>query len=104
MSNGGWTAAAFVNYVDSYEDVRFSPAIGVDSWTTFDLNVSYDFEGLVDGSIPKSLRASVTVQNLFDSNPPFVVPNDDNLTQTFYDPANANPLGRFAIFKLTTEF
>lgn len=80
------TLAAFVNYTDSYVDNISAPARDVDSWTTVDLNVSYDLGA--DGETAVQLRAGV--QNLFDKDPPFV----SNIRGVGFDPTNASPWGR----------
>lgn len=87
---GGLLAA---NYVDDYRDTAGQR---VDSWTTFDAQLSWtptaaEFSGL---------SLSLTVQNLFDTPPPFV----DGATGVGYDPANADPVGRYAAISLTKRW
>nr|WP_246371140.1 TonB-dependent receptor [Phenylobacterium haematophilum] len=46
------------------------------------------------------LSVALNVQNLFDSDPPFY----DGPTGIGYDPANADPLGRFVSLQLTKRW
>ena len=102
-SRDRWSAVAFVNYVDGYPDVRFDPVRSVDSWTTLDINLSYRFiEG--DRSVPENFAVALSIQNLFDEDPPRVEPSSPEFTPTFFDPANARPLGRFVSLTLTIGF
>lgn len=97
----GWSAAAFVNYMDGYTDNVSDPARPVDSWATVDLTLSYD---TADASINEWLfsdtRLSLTIQNLFDEDPPFV----DTTGGLAYDSVNGDPLGRFLAFQVTKEW
>lgn len=88
-SRGGWGASSFVNYTGSYTDNQSNPQRSIDSWTTIDLHLSY--EAHVSSSWLNDVRLSVTVQNLFDEDPPFV---NRNFGMGF-DPANASIFGRY---------
>jgi outer membrane receptor protein involved in Fe transport len=88
-----WGATASVNYVDSYVDDVSNPDRKVDSWTTVDLQLRY--EPRLRG-IARGLTLSLSVQNLFDADPPFV----DQVGGYGYDAANADPLGRFVALQL----
>jgi iron complex outermembrane recepter protein len=85
-SRDAWSAAAFANYVDDYEDTSGTITRKVDSWTTVDVDLAYACpapDGLLSG-----LSVSLNAQNLLNSNPPFLN------TQFGYDVTNANPYGR----------
>jgi outer membrane receptor protein involved in Fe transport len=79
---GAWRFNAFVNHSDDYDDpVSERP---VDSWTTVDLGVGYDFaSGWLDGTV-----ARLSATNVFDRAPPFA--------NTFegFDATNASDAGR----------
>lgn len=105
-SKGPLSAVTFVNYTDDYRDRRDPAYAGekarptVASWTTFDLTLQYDLTAML-----KSLRAThagitVSVINVFDRDPPFV----GSIIGTYYDGANATPLGRFMSAQLTTRW
>ncbi len=91
-TRGNWTGGVFVNYVDSYQDPSNQTDPKVDSWTTVDLNLQYSLVGGTD--------LALNVQNLFDTDPPFIV----NARGTGYDPTNATALGRFVSLTMTHEW
>ena len=100
---GNWSVSGFVSYVDGYTDNASGPARPddprpVDSWTTVDLTVAYQI-GTGSGFLSDT-RISLTTQNLFDEDPPFV----DTAGGVGYDATNANPMGRFFAFHLTKEW
>jgi iron complex outermembrane receptor protein len=94
-----WTGSLGLRYVDGYKDDP-SPstldALGlprdtvlyVDSWTVFDLNLSYDF---TDNSF-----LSLNVRNLFDEDPPLVTGTSANVDQV-----NHSSMGRFITLRYT---
>lgn len=92
-SRGSWTVAPSLNYVGSYQDL-VGDRIG--SWTTADLLVRYAPE---DGALAGT-TLSLTVQNLFDRDPPFY----DAPQGVAYDAANTNVLGRFVSLQLTRSW
>lgn len=88
-----WGATASVNHVGSYDDDVSDPDREVDAWTTVDVQLRYQpqLRGFA-----RDLTLSLSVQNLFDADPPFV----DQVGGYGYDPANADPLGRFVALQL----
>lgn len=91
-----WSADQFsanlnVNYVDGYKNNRVSPEVSVSSWTTVDLNLTYD-TGDTFGGIASNTRVSLIVLNAFDEDPPFV--ETLLVDGVSFDPANARPDGR----------
>ena len=97
--NGGYGANLFVNHVNSYSSALTGSEIQVDSWTTVDLNFSYDTGVRESGSLLNDVRASINIQNLFDEEPPFV---ERPLAPGFnFDGANANVLGRYISLSLS---
>lgn len=105
-ANAGWasdgvSATAFVNYVDSYTDDRNilgNGDVSIPSWTTVDLNLSYDTAERIEGGVLDNTRFGLSVLNLFNEDPPAIEPD------TFasgYDTTNASPLGRFIAFQVT---
>ena len=98
----GFSSFIILNYVDGYRDNPdeiISNDIG--SWTTVDLSFAYDFNERFDGTFLDGATASVSVQNVFDEDPPFVSTTIDGLS---YDPANADPFGRFVSFNVRKQF
>ena len=104
LARDGWSGQVAVNYVDSYENVVSLDQDEIDSWTTIDLRLAYDF-GNERSGIANGVRMSFNVQNLFNEEPPFVaVPafaGEGLVNDIGFDPANANPFGRILTFNLT---
>jgi iron complex outermembrane recepter protein len=106
LTHGDLDTTLSINYVDDYRN-PYPPggAQTVESWTTVDLSAVYEFEGetMLDG-----LRLSLSVQNLFDEDPPFIA-RSSNTSQGLvnpvgFDTANANPLGRFVAFGISKRW
>ena len=91
MTRGDLSGLLAVNYVDGYHDAE---GRAVDAWTTFDAQLTWT------PSAQRDLSLTLTVQNLFDTPPPFV----DGPTGVGYDPANADPVGRFAAVQLSKRW
>lgn len=89
-SRGNVSAATFLNHVGGYTDTRPAGGRPVDSWTsvdtTFILNSSANAPAWLENS-----SLSLSVQNLFDTDPPMVI-NTGGLN---FDPTNASAVGRF---------
>jgi iron complex outermembrane receptor protein len=89
-THGPVTGQIALNYVNSYKDVL---GRGIGSQLTTDLQLRY--------VAPKTgpfagLSGALSVRNLFDRKPPFY----DSPFDIAYDPANADPIGRFVSFQL----
>lgn len=97
-SRSGFDAALFTNYVDGYTNKLNATPQHVDSWTTFDLQLSYRFQA-ARGAF-KGLRVSLGATNLFDRDPPyaayFIGPSTAG-----YDPENASAIGRVVSLQVT---
>lgn len=95
-NNGDVHAALFGNYIGDYTDTFSDPERKVGSWTTWDVDIGYDFSdrgpGFLDG-----FTASVNVRNIFDRDPPFA----DLSFGVGFDPIAANPYGRFLAIQLS---
>ncbi len=97
---------SFLNHTAGYEDDRGANEVRVSSWTTVDITAAYEIDApgksLLDGT-----RFAVSVQNLFDKNPPFVLSdslNGPGNSAAGYDPANANPFGRLISLQLVKRW
>jgi outer membrane receptor protein involved in Fe transport len=82
----------FVNYQGSYTNQYEVPSGRIASWTTFDGTVRFDDSRLLPHGFLGNLILSVSVQNIFNRDPPRFT---ENLSGFLFDPANANPFGRF---------
>lgn len=107
-SYGALRSTLTVNYVDSYAckvgcyvatGINATPVLAtspvkIDSWTTLDLNVSYDFDRF--GGAFSGLRVGLAASNVTDEEPPFVnggTAANDAIADP-YDVANATVVGR----------
>jgi len=91
-SKGGFSANAFVNYTDGYVNQTAVPAEPVSPWTTVDLTLSQRIGGR-GGEDGRGLQLGLSVSNLFDKDPPYVL-NRSATSATGYDPEKASPIGR----------
>ncbi len=93
-TRGAWSLTGGLNYVDGYKTAQGK---AIDSWTTIDAQLAWRAEGT---GWTKGLSAALSVQNLFDTDPPFY----DDPQGVGYDTANADPLGRFVSLQLTKRW
>lgn len=96
------TAMLFWNFTNAYKNDRVTPTQTVDSYSTFDLHLSHQFDG---GIVPASgLTLALDIANLFDADPPFVdIPESPNGGGGF-DPTMANPIGRLISVSASVKF
>lgn len=98
---GGMNAGVTVRHIGDYTDDLGSVECSldpcpVDSWTTWDLRLGYDFGEGTSGFL-NGIRLSLYVRNVFDEDPPFVY---NSFSAVGFDPINADPMGRFVSFQL----
>jgi iron complex outermembrane recepter protein len=92
---GGFSANAFVNYIDGYRNTAISPNVSVDSYRTVDASLSYEFTaGFVEG-----LNIALIGQDIFDEEPPVVLNGIYS-----WDNQNVSPLGRMLSLALTMKW
>lgn len=100
-TKGGFSVNAFANYAAGYTNQTVTPSVPVSSWTTFDLNLGYEFQA--ERGPLRGLRLSLNASNVFDADPPRI----SYLVGTFtsgYDGENANPYGRVVSLQLTKKW
>lgn len=100
-SGARWSAALFVNYLDSYTNLTNVTPQRVDSWTTLDAQIAYRLpqaRGPLAG-----LRIALSATNLFDADPPYAAYNL-GVSVTGFDPDNASPLGRVVSVQVTKRW
>lgn len=97
----GFTAFAYINYTDSYTDDQADMETKVDSWTTLDLFFSYNTGDRFSAWWLRDLKVSLSVQNVFDNDPPSISGPPSPFFSVGYDPANATPLNRFVAFQIS---
>jgi iron complex outermembrane recepter protein len=91
------TASLIANYQDSYGQAEQPIA----SWTTFDAQLRYAFDTATSRGPLSGLQIALSVQNLFDEDPPFVASQGSPIAHSGYDAVNATPLGRFIALDVT---
>lgn len=101
FSRNGVDATLGVNYVDGYPNA--APVGRVSRWVTADLSLAYAF-GRSGPRLLDGVRATLSVQNLFDKNPPFVNFTGLFFDQIGFDSTNANPLGRLIVAGITKRW
>ncbi len=90
----GWAGSLFVNHADGYRDDRRPIVTQIGAHTTFDAMLAYTF-GQGDASWLRGTRIALFAENLFDNDPPRLVPDPGRTTGPGYDPVNASGRGRF---------
>jgi iron complex outermembrane receptor protein len=99
-NSGSWSANAFVNYQNAYNNNLTSPTQEVSSYTTVDARVAYD----VSTGFMKDATLALGVNNLFDRKPPFVNIAQSNNGGGGFDPTLTNPVGRIVSLSLNKRF
>ncbi len=79
-----------INHVGGYRNLTVTPAEAVKAWTTIDLQLGARIAEQPDG---RSLRLALSVNNLFDRDPPYVRFLTSN-SAFGYDPEQASAVGR----------
>lgn len=102
-SHNGLSVNLFVNYVDSYTDNQMEPTSTVESWTAVDVNLAYKTADRRTDLL-KNTTFSISVQNLFDNDPPTVIDFTPSVPRETFDPENASPLGRFVAVEIRKQF
>lgn len=99
-TDGVWATTGVVNFTGPEVNTYKPNLPHVSSWTTVDLQVSLrpSSQGFLKGT-----EASLSVQNVFDRNPPFLL-FDQFVPGLHYDPLNANVLGRVISLRLSKAF
>lgn len=94
-----WTRAGLgttivLNHADDYINDGFAVDVPIGSWTSVDLNLSYDFTR-------HGTRLSLGVTNLFDREPPHA---DSPLFTMGYDVFNADATGRYIAARVSQRW
>lgn len=87
-----------LNHVGPYTDNISSPVRPIKAWTSVD--VQFRLTSNATTGLARGISAALTVQNLFDRDPPFV----DRSLGFGYDPANADVLGRFIALQIKKQW
>jgi outer membrane receptor protein involved in Fe transport len=101
LSTGPVAATLIINWTGPFQNNYITPQEAVVSQATVDAQVAYTFRG--DGWFG-GFRASLSVQNIFDKNPPYVNFDTATYPSYHYDTLNANPVGRYFSARLSKAF
>jgi iron complex outermembrane receptor protein len=91
---GNLDSIVFINYENAYNNTTVTPVQRISALTTVDLHLSYNLGERYPQSWLKGVTVSLDVQNLFDSDPPFVNIAENANGGGGYDPTVTNPIGR----------
>jgi iron complex outermembrane receptor protein len=101
---GKLAANLYANHIPGYDNNLTLPVGSIDSWTTLDASVAYEFSGDEVALLRKAV-ISIGAQNLLDEAPPRVSGSGAiTLLPVGYDAANANALQRFLSVELKKTF
>lgn len=103
----GWLSGAVaLNFTGPYSNNQVVPATQIGSYTTVDLQLAADFRKLIPTSMSQGLRLSLTLRNAFDKAPPTVGGSAGFFVNApyGYDPANADPIGRFVSLRIQKKW
>lgn len=89
---GGLSVSAYLNFVSALTNTVVTPQESISSWTTADVNLAYVFREV---SWAKRTQVALSVQNLFDRDPPFINALSTSPPGVQYDSTNASAVGRF---------
>jgi outer membrane receptor protein involved in Fe transport len=98
-SRGPFSAVLFVNYTGAYRDNRGGRSVPVHSYTTVDAGLALTGSAS-NAPYLKNLRFALNVQNLFDKDPPRLLPAPGYTSDVGYDPVNASGRGRMVSFQI----
>lgn len=100
-TRSAWSANAYVNYTDSYEDTTAATPTKIDSWTTLDVTLRYDPPRSADRSVLDGFTATLGISNLLDNDPPVFL---NNFLGLGFDGVNASPVGRFVSLRVSKRW
>lgn len=98
----GVSATGIVNFVSGATDTGVAPNEEIDSWTTIDANVAYEFAQ--NGGALSGLRFALSVTNLLDEDPPSAFSPSLLQQGIFFDSTTSSPLGRVIAGSLRKRF
>ncbi|MBM0106387.1 TonB-dependent receptor [Steroidobacter sp. S1-65] len=98
---GGLSTTVVVSHADSYINDSQAIDVPIGSWTTADLNVSYDFDERTQSPLLDGTRLSFGVINITDREPPRA---NSPLFAVGFDAFNADALGRFISARFTKRW
>ena len=104
LIGSSFSLTTYVNYLGSYTDDQVTPNETIPSWTTFDMYATVDFGGNSSSNWLSGVQLALSVQNVFDRDPPKVDELGIANVTAGYDTENASPLGRFVALQLSKRW
>jgi iron complex outermembrane receptor protein len=101
---GGLTSQLTVNHIGAYTNNLSPVKPDVDSFTSLDLYVGYNFADQFSGTWLEDLTVALDVTNAMDEEPPFVDIAQSGNGGGGFDPTLVNPLGRVIGFSVSARF
>jgi iron complex outermembrane recepter protein len=102
--HGGLSSSLSVNYSNRYLNDSLVVMTPIASWTTFDVNFSYDFDKLANSGWLAGVKTALGVTNVFDRRPPYAVGPPSSDPQIGFDAYNADAMGRYISFRLSKHW
>jgi len=97
-TRGGWSGQLFANYANGYDDNRTVVRRRVDADFTIDAGLAYSFGD--GGGWLRGTRIALNAENLFDRDPPRLLPDPGSTTGLGYDPVNSTARARFVSLQI----
>jgi iron complex outermembrane recepter protein len=101
LTEGAYSGILFLNYINSYTNQFATPTSQIASWTTVDMTLRWDCSESTCVGPVHGFSVTFSVQNLLGRNPPQFQQNPSGL---LFDPANANPFGRFLSLNIAKKW
>ena len=106
-SRGAMSTSLYTRYTGGYTDQQTVPSSRISSWTLFDLSFQYHLERGAAPALLAGTKLSLTVQNVFDKDPPrisMIVAPTAGERFAPYDAQNADPQGRVIALQIMKEW
>ena len=89
-----WSLSLSVNYTSASQDTLVVPSEKIDSWTTFDLHMSYSIPAHI--ALVRCLKMSLSVSNVLNTRPSYVnIPAGLPYRDVGFDAMSGSPEGRW---------
>ena len=103
-TRSSWSGSLFVNHADGYRDTRSAEVRPVDAHTSVDLSLAYTFGGEAEAAWLRGTRVALYAENLFDEDPPRLLPDPGQTAGIGYDPVNASGRGRLVTLQIRRKW
>ena len=98
-----WRATLNANYTNGYQNTFVYPAQEVESWTTLDFQLAYQFP--ISANPVKNVQLTFNARNFLNTTPPRIaLPDGLSLRPVGFDAANASPFRRMLSLDLSVTW